>query len=126
MNVDDFTPKAVLDLCQVKEGDICPKCGAKLTFDHGIEVGNLFKLGTKYAKSMNLLYTDANNEQQPVGWAATASGWSAVWRRSSNSTTTTRASLAAGGRAIQSVHRAGAGKGRDAAWMRERLVRVLP
>ncbi|WP_305084940.1 proline--tRNA ligase [uncultured Dubosiella sp.] len=66
VNVDDFTPKAVLDLCQVKEGDICPKCGAKLTFDHGIEVGNLFKLGTKYAKSMNLLYTDANNEQQPV------------------------------------------------------------
>ena len=66
VNVDDFTPKAVLDLCQVKEGDICPKCGAKLTFDHGIEVGNLFKLGTKYAKSMNLLYTDTNNEQQPV------------------------------------------------------------
>lgn len=66
VNVDDFKPVAVIDLCQVKEGDVCPCCGAKLTFDHGIEVGNLFKLGTKYATTMNLLYTDANNEQKPV------------------------------------------------------------
>lgn len=66
VNVEDFKPEAVLDLCQVKEGDVCPCCGAKLTFDHGIEVGNLFKLGTKYATTMNLLYTDANNEQKPV------------------------------------------------------------
>ncbi|MDY5474775.1 MAG: His/Gly/Thr/Pro-type tRNA ligase C-terminal domain-containing protein, partial [Holdemanella porci] len=35
-------------------------------FQHGIEVGNLFKLGTKYSKSMNLYYTDANNQLQPV------------------------------------------------------------
>ena len=53
-------------LCQVKEGDICPVCGKPLTFQHGIEVGNLFKLGTKYAQSMNLYYTDANNQLQPV------------------------------------------------------------
>lgn len=66
VNCKDFTPVKVADLCQVKEGDICPKCGKKLTFQHGIEVGNLFKLGTKYSKSMNLYYTDANNKQQPV------------------------------------------------------------
>ena len=66
MNCKDFTPVEVADLCQVKEGDICPKCGKKLTFQHGIEVGNLFKLGTKYSKSMNLYYTDANNQLQPV------------------------------------------------------------
>ena len=66
VNCKDFTPVEVADLCQVKEGDICPKCGKKLTFQHGIEVGNLFKLGTKYSKSMNLYYTDANNQLQPV------------------------------------------------------------
>lgn len=66
VNVRDFTYEDVLDLCQVKEGDICPVCGKPLKFDRGIEVGNLFKLGTKYAKSMNLYYTDANNQLQPV------------------------------------------------------------
>lgn len=66
VNCKDFEPVEVADLCQVKEGDICPKCGKKLTFQHGIEVGNLFKLGTKYSKSMNLYYTDANNQLQPV------------------------------------------------------------
>lgn len=62
----DFTPVAVADLCEVKEGDICPQCGAPLTFTHGIEVGNLFKLGTKYSKTMNLQYTDENNVLKPV------------------------------------------------------------
>ncbi len=66
VNIDDFKPEAVADLTQVKEGDICPVCGKKLTFQHGIEVGNLFKLGTKYAESMNLFYMDANNQLQPV------------------------------------------------------------
>ena len=66
VNVSDFEVVAIADICQVQEGDVCPCCGKKLTFDHGIEVGNLFKLGTKYAESMNLLYTDANNQLQPV------------------------------------------------------------
>ncbi len=66
VNLSDFTPTLVADLTQVKEGDLCPKCGQKLTFEHGIEVGNLFKLGTKYSKAMNLLYSDQNNQLQPV------------------------------------------------------------
>ncbi len=66
VNVRDFEVKEVADLCQVKEGDVCPHCGKPLTFQHGIEVGNLFKLGTKYAESMNLYYTDQNNKLQPV------------------------------------------------------------
>lgn len=66
VNVDDFTPEAIADLCQVQEGDICPCCHHKLTFEHGIEVGNLFKLGTKYSKSLNVLYTDSNNQLQPI------------------------------------------------------------
>lgn len=66
VNLKDFKPEIVTDIAQVKEGDICPKCGKKLTFEHGIEVGNLFKLGTKYADAMNLYYTDQNNKLQPV------------------------------------------------------------
>lgn len=65
-NLKDFTPAAVGDYSLVKEGDVCPQCGAKITFDHGIEVGNLFKLGTKYAESMGLLYADPNNQLKPV------------------------------------------------------------
>lgn len=66
VNLKDFTPKAVNDFCLVREGDLCPNCGKPLTFEHGIEVGNLFKLGTKYSKAMNLLYSDKNNQLQPV------------------------------------------------------------
>ncbi len=66
VNLKDFEPEIVADLTQVREGDICPKCGKPLTFDHGIEVGNLFKLGTKYAEAMDLFYTDPNNELKPV------------------------------------------------------------
>ncbi|MBF0578982.1 proline--tRNA ligase [Erysipelotrichaceae bacterium RD49] len=66
VNLKDFKPEAVVDLCMVREGDLCPDCGGKLTFEHGIEVGNLFKLGTKYSKAMNLMYSDQNNQLQPV------------------------------------------------------------
>lgn len=66
VNIEDFKYEEVADLCQVTEGDICPCCEHKLTFEHGIEVGNLFKLGTKYSESLNILYTDQDNKQKPI------------------------------------------------------------
>ena len=66
VNLSQFTPTEVADLTQVREGDLCPKCGHKLTFEHGIEVGNLFKLGEKYSKAMDLYYSDQNNQLRPV------------------------------------------------------------
>ena len=54
------------DIAQVHEGDICPKCGKPLKFCKGIEVGNTFKLGTKYAKALGLEYQDVNNKLHPV------------------------------------------------------------
>ncbi len=66
VNVRDFEAAFVGDIAQVHEGDRCPNCGGLLKFRHGIEVGNLFKLGTKYAKTMGLEYTDQNNQLQPV------------------------------------------------------------
>ena len=66
VNVRDFEVEKTADIAQVHEGDICPKCGGKLKFEHGIEVGNLFKLGTKYAQTMGLQYLDKDNHLQPV------------------------------------------------------------
>lgn len=66
VNLRDFHVDEIADISLVKEGDICPKCGAKLTFTKGIEVGNTFKLGTKYAESLDLHYLDRDNTLKPV------------------------------------------------------------
>ena len=56
------------DFAKIMEGGICPKCGKKaITIARGIEVGNIFQLGTKYTKAMNMQYTDADgNLQYPI------------------------------------------------------------
>lgn len=66
VNQDDFTVNGSGDLRNVQEGDICPCCGGKIHFAHGIEVGNTFKLGTKYSKALDLQYLDSNNKLQYV------------------------------------------------------------
>lgn len=54
-----------VDVAKCVEGGICPVCGKPhLTIKRGIEVGNIFQLGTKYTKSMNMTYADANGESQ--------------------------------------------------------------
>lgn len=65
-NVEDFTATEVADIREIKEGDICENGAGPVTFKRGIEIGNTFKLGEKYAKAMDLYYTDANNELKPV------------------------------------------------------------
>ena len=53
------------DFAKIQEGGICPKCGRKtVKISRGIEVGNIFQLGTKYTKSMNMTYVDANGESK--------------------------------------------------------------
>ena len=66
VNVKDIKYDVTGDIVNVVEGDTCPICGGKLTFAHGIEVGNTFKLGTKYAEALDLKYLDSNNKLQPV------------------------------------------------------------
>lgn len=66
VNTSDFKAEYVADIRQIQENDICPICGGKIHFKHGIEVGNTFKLGTKYSKALNLEYLDANNKLNPV------------------------------------------------------------
>lgn len=65
-NISDFEYEMAADITNVIEGDICPVCGGKLYFKKGIEIGNTFKLGTKYAEKLGLTYLDQNNESHPV------------------------------------------------------------
>ena len=54
------------DLVLVREGDSCPKCGAPLKMDRGIEIGNIFQLGTKYSSSLGATYLDENGKEQDI------------------------------------------------------------
>lgn len=60
----DFEAEVVDDLLLVEEGDTCPNCGNKLHIDRGIEVGNIFQLGTKYSKSLNATFLDENGKER--------------------------------------------------------------
>ncbi|NPA27467.1 MAG: proline--tRNA ligase [Epsilonproteobacteria bacterium] len=53
------------DLVEVKEGDICPKCGGVLKFSKGIEVGHIFQLGTRYSEPLDAKFLDENGKLKP-------------------------------------------------------------
>lgn len=53
------------DLRLVEAGELCPQCGKPLKVTRGIEVGNIFQLGTKYSKPMNAVYLDADGKAKP-------------------------------------------------------------
>ena len=63
--VDIELPEKVADICLVEEGDKCVDCGSSLKVTKGIEVGNIFKLGTKYSKAMNATFTDKDGQEKP-------------------------------------------------------------
>lgn len=62
----DYKGDIVTDLKLMKAGDKCPVCGAPVKLARGIEVGQVFKLGTKYSKSMGAYYKDENMEDQLI------------------------------------------------------------
>lgn len=67
VNLSDFKVHIFADIRNIKEGDVCPKCNeGHITFSKGIEIGNIFKLGDKYAKALGLNYLDKNNQLNPV------------------------------------------------------------
>ena len=61
----DFTGEVAEDLLMVLEGDNCPVCGKPLKMARGIEVGNIFQLGTKYSSSLEATYLDVNGKEKP-------------------------------------------------------------
>ena len=66
VNSNDYNPTKIEDIRNIMENDICPKCGGNIHFKKGIEVGNTFKLGTKYSEAMGLNYSDSENKLHPV------------------------------------------------------------
>jgi len=58
----DFTVKDFADIRLADEGDACPRCGKSLSTTRGIEVGHIFKLGTKYSKAMDAVYLDEDGK----------------------------------------------------------------
>lgn len=58
-------PEIVTDIRLAEAGELCPQCGKPLKVTRGIEVGNIFQLGTKYSKPMNAVYLDKNGKTQP-------------------------------------------------------------
>ena len=62
----DYEGDIVTDLKVLKEGDPCPVCGAPVKHARGIEVGQVFKLGTKYSQAMNAVYKDENQQDQLI------------------------------------------------------------
>lgn len=62
----DFTPALVADLRQVTVDDPCPLCGGSLRLTEGIEVGHIFKLGTKYSEAMKATFQDADGQEKTM------------------------------------------------------------
>lgn len=62
----DYKADIVVDLKTLREGDACPACGKPVKTARGIEVGQVFKLGTKYSESMGAYYKDENQQEKPI------------------------------------------------------------
>jgi prolyl-tRNA synthetase len=62
----DFPEPEYADVTTVVAGDPCPRCSTPLEIYRGIEVGHIFKLGTKYSEPMNCTFLDENGERKPM------------------------------------------------------------
>ena len=62
----DFQAHIITDLALAEDESVCAKCGGTLKLKKGIEVGNIFKLGTKYSQAMKATYLDQNGKSQPM------------------------------------------------------------
>ena len=62
----DYSADIVADIAAAQEGDACPVCGAPLRAERGVEVGNIFKLGTRYTEAMGARFLDQDGELKPV------------------------------------------------------------
>jgi prolyl-tRNA synthetase len=62
----DFTPDVTADITNVQEGDSCPVCGSPVKLANGIEVGNIFKLGTKFTDAAGATYLGEDGREHPI------------------------------------------------------------
>jgi len=62
----DYQAHLVVDITAASEGDACPQCGTPLRTVRGVEVGNIFKLGTRYSDAMGCTFLDKDGQEKPV------------------------------------------------------------
>lgn len=62
----DYQAQIITDIVAAQEGDSCPRCGGALRTVRGVEVGNIFKLGTRYSDAMGCTYLDRDGQEKPV------------------------------------------------------------
>jgi len=62
----DYKADIVADIVAAREGDACPQCGNSLQATRGVEVGNIFKLGTRYSDSLGCTFLDKDGQAKPV------------------------------------------------------------
>ena len=62
----DFRIDLYGDVRTILPGDKCPRCGGDIAFGRGIEVGHIFKLGTKYSKALNAVFLNEEGKEQPI------------------------------------------------------------
>ena len=62
----DYTPDIVAEITSAREGDPCPECGAPVRMRNGIEIGNIFKLGTRYTAALGANYLGEDGVERPI------------------------------------------------------------
>ncbi len=62
----DFKADITADIRNIALGDVCPLCTAPIALTPGLEIGHIFKLGTKYTKALNCVYVDENGQEIPM------------------------------------------------------------
>jgi prolyl-tRNA synthetase len=62
----DFEADVVADLASAGDDSPCPECGGAMRAERGVEVGNIFKLGTRYSEALGASFLDGNGERRPV------------------------------------------------------------
>ena len=63
---EHFSKAEWIDIHEAKAGDGCPECGAALSTENCIEIGNIFKLGTKYSEALKAVYLDEDGHEHPI------------------------------------------------------------
>ncbi len=62
----DYAPDHVAEITNAREGDPCPQCGSTVKLRNGIEVGNIFKLGTDFTDAFGSMYLGEDGERHPI------------------------------------------------------------
>jgi prolyl-tRNA synthetase len=62
----DYTPALVVDIAAASDGDACADCGKPLVTARGVEVGNIFKLGTRYSDAVGATFLDEDGKEKPI------------------------------------------------------------